>query len=437
MDLKKIFKRIHPDLFHDNQLQRSTNEKSFQYLSQFLDGNQTEDRTLHFYFYDDSQILKDIEVEFKAPPAYAASGVLKNHIIRHLKILTLAIELDLQDVFGAGYAEAAATTKSKSEIIDFLKNNLADAKRKSDDYNRQNELIKNLKNKLERLAACKVMVSGSLSYSACKDMLESLCKHAAKIKKFKFKDQYLYIVDDGFFHEAELSLKDDTIKIPVSVQVEDVLIFLEENHNKARAEAREHKKRKEYIENLQRKLRRQLKLDYLSQSVFCADDDYLSTLQTIEKFSTELKNLKIKGLRVVVADKSSIEESGTLYIAGDIEPADLIAFVSANVEQAHILRRQEAVYDSEIKKLENTIKKKLPFYLYSSYNISKPNYIYALHNIIKAIPLLKDLDFENNGICISTEFEVSSLGTIRIPYNFSVEDLREFLPKNDNLKRLR
>ena len=436
MDLKKIFKRIHPDLFHDKEVQRSTNEKSFQYLSQFLDGNQTENYSLHFYFYDDNQNLKQTKVEFVAPPPYADSNAIKSHVIRYLKILTLAIELDLEAVFGRDHEKNAAE-QTKNEIITFLKDNLADARRKSDDYNRENKLIDDLKKELEYEAACKVMVSSSLGYTKCKDLLEDLCKRAAEVREFRLRDQYLYFIDDGYFSPQEISIEGDMIRIPVSFEANDVLEFLRQNHAEARQKAEKHRNQKEFSEAFRKLVQHELKLRYLGQSVFCKDEDFVVALETLQSIASELKALGIKGLTFTMADRNTVEDNGTFYLAANMEAHELLAFVRNNVEKAHTLRNQEAIYELEIRQLEGKIKTELPLYIYSSFDITKPNYIYALENIIQALPFLKGFDFGGNSLCISTEFKVSNYGTIYIPYDFNVDDLRDFLPQSEGLKQLK
>ena len=326
----------------------------------------------------------------------------------------------------------------KAEIIAFLKDNLADAKSKRQDYDREITLIDNLRNKVKDATGTNILISMSLSYEECKAILESLLDHAEEIKQYELRDHYLYIEPRFEYQDDTIILKDDLIKIPYDCQIQNVLEFLKYEHEAANQEVLAYKRLKMLIDDRKNPVKKQLGLAYIDSSSFCEDEDYLVALDTLKSILPDLKALNLSGLTIIVSDSSSIRDDGRIYMDAYILAEDFLSFLKMNIKHIRTLHHQDQTYNKIIGELEAEIKRKLlMLYIYPSYDLANEHYIQGLQNIFKAISTLQSLDhLDGSSICIDTNYRVGEFGTIHIPYNFTLADLETFLP-NSFIKRLK
>ena len=440
--LRKLWFLLHPDRYSHQPEIYSTNEESFKHLNQLLDLLNEPYFSLkgkihfdfHFYFYDESQNLKEIKTEFSFDDKEVFSvSKFKETAFGFLLNLMEMCEIEIEDNSLSDQNPMVQNLPTSYELYEWLKQNIEEVKIKAEQHKTLYETLEDLRKEVSSaLGLTSLFVTISVNEQQAIECIKLMKKHIQRFKNIpKISGQRIYISTN-----YEISEK-GYVAIPWNFEIKECLEFINCNIDKITEFKVQAEKINDELEYLKKQIASELNASYIQTSFACDETKAIYGLKKIKETISLWKQYDFKDIAIYIGDKFEIK-AGILYVPWNFQLEDAKKFLNFdNIALLKKLTANEKQLRSTVEKKEKTIKKSLNLaLLYYSTSISLEDYNVGLDNLLKCIPLLKELNLTNVILCVGNEYKITSYGSITIPYNFEVSELRNYMPKISDPKRI-
>ena len=426
--LRKLFRLVHPDLFHNNEICRRVNEKSFQTLMQFLDDMERPFRqtihdtfSLRFFYRNEDGELKEAAIRFEPPPGLVSGKERERYAFICIQRLLRAMGVqELDGGKGDAGEETLGDEPLVQDLFQFLKDNIALCRQREAAYEIRKQDFDMLEKSVEDTLEVRIYISVLVDQADALSGLKRMMEYSRELKKCKLSGLRLVM---GSRYELRT---DGALCIPYDFRIEDALKFMHEHEKDARKRSQTSKVQSYQMGVLCKRLKNELDLARLDLNFECDDKDVVRGLYNLENCRENILNHDLHDLTILIGNGFRVSAGGNLVIPFEFQCAELNSFLNANVAKARACTEKLDEVERKILCREKQFRDKLAVYIRRNIWISDEEYVDCLDRMIQAAGVFDAFDVKGRWFSVGEEFAVLDTGTIQIKHNFTFQELTTF-----------
>jgi hypothetical protein len=436
IELRKLIRRVHPDLFHSHEACREVNEKSFQTLMQFLDclerpfwQSRHGDFHLIFFYRNSEGTIQEASLTLQVPPGMLTTKERQEYGVRSIRKICRAVGIeDIEEADVNDIKDSSADANVARDLSQFLAAHLAASRLRWAAYERNQRQFEKTRRQLEDSLNIRVSISIMIDEN---DAMIGLQRMSIDIEEFRRLD----LTGLCLRIDREYACRENgTLCIPYDFAIDEAVKFLTDQ----RGDAKKKSKASDvcFLEKntLRDRLRNRLKLRWIGSSSECGEQDVLRGMICLQQCSEKRLPFDLHDLTIWIGKNFRATADGTLVVPPQFRCAELKRFLLANVEAARSRLKKADRLRNEIEERRRQFEEESDAFVRESVWVSQEVYSDALGRMIQAIGVFREMDVKGLRFSIGDDFRVLDDGTIQIKHDFAVKDLTVFLlPQRNNL----